>query len=88
MEIVKKALKILIPLIKAYLDARAKYNRSSSIKNGSEMQEARNALKVAYDNTFNSLMERREREWGEMVSAREMEDIIEAQFIDMTKEEI
>lgn len=86
LEVVKKALKMLMPLVKAYLDARVKYNRSSSIKNGSEMQEARNALKVAYDNILNGLLDRRANEWKDTITARELEDMIESEFRNISKE--
>ena len=80
LDIVKKALKILIPLVKAYIEAREKYHRSSSIKNGSEMQEARNAVKTGYDNILNGLLDRQANEWKDIITARELEDMIESEF--------
>lgn len=85
--IVKSALKLLIPLVKAYLEAREKYHRSSSIKNGSEMQEARNAVKTGYDNILNGLLDRQANEWKDIITARELEDMIESEFRNISTED-
>ena len=87
LEIDQKALTLLIPLIKAYMDARAKYNRSSSIKNGSEMQEARNAVKSGYDNIYNHLLDRQANEWKDIITQRELMDMIEAEFRNISNED-
>lgn len=78
---------MLMPLVKAYLEAREKYHRSSSIKNGAEMQETRNALKVAYDNILNGLLDRQATEWKDTITARELEDMIESEFRNISQEE-
>lgn len=87
LEVVKRALKLLIPLVKAYLEAREKYHRSSSIKNGAEMQETRNALKVAYDNILNGLLDRQATEWKDTITARELNDLIESEYRNITNGE-
>lgn len=86
-DIVRKTISALLPLVKAYISARKRYNRSSSIKNGSEMQDARNAAMTEYENIRHELLHRRDAEWKDIITARELDDLIESEYRIMTEEE-
>lgn len=80
-------LNAMLPLVKAYISARKLYRHSSSIRNGSTMQEARNAAMTEYENIRHELLHRRDAEWKDIITARELDDLIESEYRTMTKEE-
>ena len=86
-DIVRKTISVLLPLVKAYISARRRYRTSSSIQNGSAMQDARNAAMTEYENLRHELLHRRETEWNDIITARELDDLIESEYRTMTKEE-
>ena len=86
-DIVRKTISVLLPLVKAYISARKLYRHSSSIQNGSAMQDARNAAMTEYENIRHELLHRRETEWKDIMTARELDDLIESEYRTMTKEE-
>ena len=84
--IVRDAMKTILPLVKAYISARRRSRTSPSIRNGSMMQEARNAAMTEYENLRHELLHRREIEWRDIITARELEDMIESEYRNISQE--